>query len=245
MMARRFADTDSQNITHFYHRGYLMQRINSKLTLTGLALLASAALAVSAQAADPMSESQKQLADKPRPQSQATASKAAALAQAAIPAAQSDKTYLHCVFRVGKNGKVNLLHATEVAGEPLMPEATGGGFLYEVAKGAEVIGTQGLADPFEMRSFPDPKDSRLQGHHFEPSEEADIVVKIPNTRLSDAALGEVSLAFYEYQGSSYLDKLDKDVLAELKAKHQLKVFSQIPARSLGQAIKERSVPAAR
>lgn len=222
-----------------------MHRINSKRSLAGLVLLAGMTLAVSAQAADPMAESQKQLADKPRPQSQVTAGKAAALAQAAAPAAQSDKAYLHCVFRVSKDGKMNLLHATEVAGDPLMPEATGGGFLYEVAKGTEVIGTQGLADPFEKRSFPDPKEGKSQGHHFESIEEADIVVKIPNTKLSDAALNDISLAFYEYQGSSHLDKLDKNVLFDLKAKHQLKRFSEIPARALGQAIREGFVPAAK
>lgn len=245
MMARRFAITDSQIISHFFHRGYSMHRIHSKRSLASLALVASMTLAVSAHAADPMAESQKQLADKPRSQSQVAAGKAAALMPVLAPAAQGEKAYLHCVFRVSKDGKMNLLHATEVDGEPVMPEATSGGFLYEVAKGGEIIGTQGLSDPFEKRAFPAPKDSKLEGHHFESSEEADIVVKIPNTRLTDAALSEVSLAVYEYQGANHLDKLDKEVLAELKAKNQLKRFSEIPARSLGQAIKQRTAPAAK
>ncbi len=219
-----------------------MHRIHSKRSLACLALLASMTLAVSAHAADPMAESQKQLADKPRAQSQVASGKATALATA--PSAKSDKAYLHCVFRVSKDGKMKLLHATEVVGEPLMPEATGGGFLYEVTKGTEVIGTQGLADPFERRAFPDPKQSKSQGHHFDSIEDVDIVVKIPNTRLSDAALSDVSLAFYQYQGSNHLDKLDKDVLVELKAKNQLKRFSEIPARALGKAIQEGFVPAA-
>ena len=245
MMARRFAITDNQIVSHFFHRGYTMHRIHSKPSLTCLALLTSMTLAISAHAADPMAESQRQLANKPRSQSQVAAGKAATLTAATTSVAQSDKAYLHCVFRVGKDGKMNLLHATEVAGEPLLPEATGGGFLYEVARGNEVLGIQGMADPFERRAFPGPKESKLEGHHFDSTEEADIIVKIPNTRLSDAALSEISLAFYEYQGSSHIDKLDKEVLAELKAKHQLKRFSEMPARTLGQAIQERFVPTAK
>jgi hypothetical protein len=185
--------------------------------------------------------------DKSRPRTQVAEAKASIANQGpmVVSAVPNSKAYLHCVFRVSKDGKVNLLHATEVAGDPLMPEATGGGFLYEIARGTEVIATQGMADPFEIRAFPAPKESKLQGHHFESAEEAEIVVKIPNTRISDTALNEISLSFYEYQGPSHLNKLDKDVLFDLNAKHQLKHISEIPVRALGQTIHERFVPAAK
>jgi hypothetical protein len=225
-----------------FTEGYTMkvQILNpGALFLVGLAI---SAMGIRALAADPMAESQLQMAGKAKPASQATNASALAKVNADVFATKTSKAYLHCMVRISKSGKATLLHATEVEGEALMPEETSGSFLYEVYKGSTLVGSQGIADPFERRAFAGPKNSKQEGHHFESNEEADVIVKIPGAKLSDTDLEQLALTFYQSEDNNHIEKLDAVALQDLKAKHKLRRLSEIPFKSLGDEIKSRSQP---
>jgi hypothetical protein len=233
-------DRNGMNNKTNFTEGSIMKVQILKPTTLLLVGLAVSTMGRSALAADPMAESQLQMAGKVKPASQATNASALAKVNADVVASKTGKAYLHCLVHVSKSGKATLLRATEVEGEALMPEATAGSFLYEVYKGSTLVGSQGMADPFERRAFAGPKNSKQEGHHFESLEEADVIVKIPGAKLSDTDLDQLALNFYQSEDNNHIEKLDAMALQDLKDKHKLRRLSEIPFKSLGEEIKLRS-----
>lgn len=200
--------------------------------------------------ADPMAESQKQFAKSASgkqglaptdPMAAKTAQAGEAAPASAI--AKSGRSHLLCTFRITKSGKATLVRAAEVEGEPVLPQVSAGSLVYEVNNGAGLVSTEGLPDPFEMRATPGPAGSGITGHHFESKDEAEVVVKIPGTKLADANLGQLSVNFYQYDGGDQVEKLDASLLRRLKANYRLRSLGDVPARVLGNEIKLKSAPA--
>ncbi|MEN9308728.1 MAG: hypothetical protein RL173_2660 [Fibrobacterota bacterium] len=199
--------------------------------------------------ADPMAESQKQMGKRSsgKPTAAPTDPMVVAPAQSesaapALAITKSGRSHLLCTFRITKSGKATLVRAAEVEGEPVLPETSAGPLVYEVNNGAGLVSTEGLPDPFEMRATPGPAGSGITGHHFEHTDEAELIVKIPGTKLADANLGQLSVNFYQYDGGDHVEKLDASLLRRLKANYKLRALGDVPARVLGNEIKLRSAP---
>mgnify|MGYP001558233347 CR=1 FL=1 len=208
--------------------------------------------------ADPMAESQRTQAKLRSGRSAATptgpimgTTVASAPTDQSAPAvtgsgmAKSGPSHLMCTFRISKSGKTTLLRSVEVEGEPVLPEFSAGSLVYEVSNGAELVSTEGVIDPFEMRATPGPEGSENHGHHFESNEEAEVVVKIPRTKLADANLDRMSVNFYQYDGGDHEEKLDASLLRRLKANYKLRRLGEVPARVLAGEIRKKAIDPAR
>ncbi len=168
----------------------------------------------------------------------------------AIPAAKSAaiatgkaRTYLHCVFKLKRDGGYRLERAVEVEGAPSVSDEAAGPIIAEVAKGAEVVSVQAHIDPFEKRGFSSLPGKGPQGHHFDADEEAEVVVKIPDAGLADTDLDKLSVRLYRWQGADALEHIDKESFKEHKRLNRVHGFSEIPGRILGGEIRNKGVTA--
>lgn len=191
----------------------------------------------SASKADPMAEYQRLGKPNTAPPRLAPAAKAASKAPA------QGRTYLHCVFKVKKDGSYRLERAVQVDGDPLVTEEAAGPIIAEVSKGADVVSVQAHTDPFEKRAFSSPPGKGPQGHHFETDEEAEVVVKIPQAGLSDTDLDKLSVRLYKWEGQDALEHIDRESLKEYKRLNRVRGFSEIPGRVLGGEIRSKGVNA--
>ncbi len=205
------------------------------------AAMACSAVGAYAATPDPMADSQKQKANVSAQKGPTNTAPSAVAVTATTSAIASERSHLLCTFRISKSGAATLVRAAEVKGEPILPEVSAGPLLYEVNNGAALVSTEGLPDPFEMRSTPGPVGSGIKGHHIQSTQEAEVVVKIPGSKLSDLNLGQLSVTFYQNESGEQTEKLDAAQLHKWKASWKLRRLSEVPAQVLGSQIKLKAV----
>jgi hypothetical protein len=156
--------------------------------------------------------------------------------QSASPGATS---HLEVVLRASRDGRVEVVRATELPGEPVLADAVVGKYAYEVTREGKAVAAEGVIDPFELRAFPGPKGSGFEGHHFQPADSALIVVKIPGATLADAARQGLAVRLYRVQSEHRLEKLDVGEVARLKSGGELKLEWEVSGLELSQAVHDQ------
>jgi hypothetical protein len=198
-----------------------------------------------ASKADPMAEYQRLGKPNQAPPRTAPAVPGARGVPPPAAAQGQGRTYLHCVFKLRKDGGYRLERAVQVEGAPLVSDEAAGPIIAEVSKGSDVVSVQAHIDPFERRGFSSPPGKGPQGHHFDSDDEAEVVVKIPDASLADTDLDKLSVRLYRWQGADALEHIDRESLREYKRLNRVRGLSEIPGRVLGGEIRSKGIRAPR
>jgi hypothetical protein len=151
----------------------------------------------------------------------------------------SSETHLHLVIQISDGGAAEVLSATELRGEAVIPDAPAGDFVYEVTANQTSLAVSAIADPFELRSFPRPG---TQGHQVERAKTATISVKVPKMSLNAVVLDQLAVRLYKMRLDAPLERMNLSVFEQLKREYRLELRSEGVA--LGAAIRQRAVKSA-
>lgn len=155
-----------------------------------------------------------------------------------IVAVKAEASHLHLVVHVTATGQAEVIRATEVPGEVVLHNEPTGHFIYEVARGNDTLAVQAIPNPFEHRSFPaEAGPLKGHGHHIDEAKEADIVVKVPNTTLPNAA--SLHLRLYKIKpGGRPIEKIDAATLNALKRANGLETHFELAPEKVAPQIKK-------
>jgi hypothetical protein len=150
--------------------------------------------------------------------------------------APSTESHLHLVLRISDTGDTEVITATEVPGEAIIPDEPIGDFIYEVTRNGQPVAVQALSDPFEMRSFPGPADPSRVGHHIERAKTATLVVKVPKTSLASVNLDKLEVRLYKMKADTPIEKINLESVAKLKQNNLLEMRLDIPGSKIAPQI---------
>jgi len=170
--------------------------------------------------------------------------KIAELAGGKVTAGKKPKTepyYYHMVIEVSRKGDAKIISAVKARGKSIINHDVLGDVIYQINVGNKPVLVQAIADPFQMRSFAGPEGSGLKGHHFEESETARIVVKMPSTREIDRNLHTLKLEMYRIKAGPEINKIDLKVFNKLQKEKRLKTVIRIPAAKLAPQLKQKLI----
>ena len=148
----------------------------------------------------------------------------------------SAQTHLHLVLRVSAAGKAEVVTATEVPGPASLSDDVIGDTFSVVAIGNQTIAVQSIPDPFETRSFA-PRDSPQQGHYIGRTQEALVVVKVPDTSLARTNLQSLTIRLYKLNPGTTIQKINPLVFNQLNQQKKLVMRIDIPAAVLAPQIR--------
>ena len=153
----------------------------------------------------------------------------------AIPAG----THLQLLVRLAATGEAEVVSAKEVPGPVADSNGFPGQWVYAVFSGDKTLATQGIPDPFTMRSFAPPPGSPIegQGHHIEQAKTALIQVAVPSMRLASPEIEKLSLQFYKIKSGPPVFHVDPELFQKLKQEERLEPQNRLPAASLGRQIR--------
>ena len=148
-------------------------------------------------------------------------------------------THLQLLVRLTAGGGAEVVSAKEVPGPAPNTNGFAGQWLYAVFSGDKAVATQGIPDPFEMRSFAPPEGSPLegQGHHIEQANTALIQVAVPAMRLTSPEIAKLSLQFYKIKAGPPIFHVDPELFQKLKQEERLELQNRVPAASLSRQIR--------
>jgi hypothetical protein len=148
-------------------------------------------------------------------------------------------SHLHLVLRLKQDGDPEVVSAVEVPGELVTSDVPAGDFVYEVTSNGQPLAVQAVPDPFEMRSFPGPQGSPIQGHHFDRAKTANVVVKVPQTDLARINRGKFAVSFYKIKPGQAIERLTPDGFQRMKRDQRLEAHSAITTERLTPAIQQQ------
>lgn len=157
---------------------------------------------------------------------------------ARLPA--SGESYLAVVMRIRANGTSEVVSATEIPGPAPLSDEPKGDYLYEVRLGDRTLAVEALPDPFEAHSFGGPPGTPQALHHFERLDEATVVVKVPKARL-ESPLVNLSIELFKLESGAPLEKVNPEVLRELKQDRRLRSLAVAPAQKLAPQIRAKGI----
>lgn len=161
--------------------------------------------------------------------------------QTPTPSPQST-SYLQVVVRMKKGGNATPIKVTEVQGVLPAQDQQASNSVMEAKTGDQTLGVQFLQDdPFTVRGFADPNNVE-RGEHFQETDEATIVIRVPQTNLSIAATGPgVSLRFYEVkpEPSIHLDPNTISNIEGLKSQRVLEEKTRVSPGKLKDVVNKR------
>lgn len=152
-----------------------------------------------------------------------------------------EASHLHLVMEVDKAGNVNVLSAVKVQGTALNTTEALGDFIYDIKLANKPVLVQAIPDPFEMRAFPAPKGSGLEGHHFEKAKVARMVVRVPTNKVSLQQLSTIKMDLYRLNVGKPIEKIDRTIFNKLKLDKRIKTITTIPAIKLAPQIREKMI----
>lgn len=146
--------------------------------------------------------------------------------------------YLHLVFRVAEGGKADIVSASEHPGRVVLSEYMSSSYVYEVRRGARMLATESVPDPFERRSFPGPPESKVKGHHVTRTTSGEIVVRVPAVGLADRSLDGLTVRLLRVRPKEPMLKLDPTAMAALVKHGLVEVIAQASGLSLSEQIRK-------
>lgn len=159
------------------------------------------------------------------------------------PPSPQPNSYLQVVVRLKKGGTATPVKITEVEGVLPQQDQQASNSVVEATSGGQTLGIQFLQDdPFTVRGFADPNNPE-RGELFEETDEATVVIRVPQADLNLAATGPgVSLKLYEVkpEPSPYLDPNAVENIEQLKSQKVLKEQTRVPAGRLKDAVNKRT-----
>lgn len=160
------------------------------------------------------------------------------------PPAKLLGTHLQLVLKVTESGAAEIVSAKDVPGPAPTEQGAAGRWVYAVFSGDKTVSAQGIADPFEMRSFAPPPGSPLegQGHHIERATSAYIPVAVPNLTLKSVPASQLSVKLYRVKEGPPLLHVDPSVFQKLQQEQLLEMKIQLPANTLKHQIQLQSLP---
>ncbi len=150
---------------------------------------------------------------------------------------ESSESYLSIVMRVRSDGTSQVVSATEIPGPAPVSEEPKGDFLYEVQLGGRAVAVEALPDPFEAHAFGGPPGTPEALHHFERQEAATVVIKVPKAGL-DSSLEDLSFQLFKLEGGAPLEKVNPQVLEQLKRSRYLRSLVRSAPQTLAPQIRE-------
>jgi len=154
-------------------------------------------------------------------------------------AVNNKASHLHLVMEVDKSGNVNVLSAVNVKGAALNTTEALGDFIYDVKLANKAVLVQAIPDPFEMRAFPGPKGSGMEGHHFEKANVARLVVRVPTSKVNLQQLSTIKMDLYKINKGKPIEKIDRAIFNKLKVDKRIKTIMTIPAVKLAPQIRQK------
>jgi hypothetical protein len=139
---------------------------------------------------------------------------------------------------VTAEGKAEVVRATEVPGELILDDQPSGNFIYEAARGEKTVAVQAIPDPFERRSFTDlAGPHKGEGHHIERAKSADVIIKVPNTNLTNA--GNLSLRLFKIKpGGRPIERIDVATVDAVKQAKGLETHFELVPETVASQIKK-------
>jgi hypothetical protein len=148
-------------------------------------------------------------------------------------------SHLQVVLHLTQEGTAEVLSATELPGEAVLSDVPAGDFIYEVTSNQQTLAVETMADPFELRGFPDPDGTSSQGHQRARAKTARLIVKIPQATLASTALDRLAVRLYKIKPGVQMEQIHAAALQKMKESEQLEMQLDLPDHQLGPELRQK------
>jgi hypothetical protein len=146
-------------------------------------------------------------------------------------------SFLNLIIKLRRDGPPQVLKATQVAGRLIVREEPPSSYIYEFRKDDKTISVGFLPeDPFTVRGFADPTNSRQEtlGRAKSPT----IILNVPHTNLASASGGRIGLRLYRLKSGASIETISAATLESLRVRDRVSLQLEVPPATFGAAISE-------